>query len=51
MTPRGGGTKRTHTPVESLKNQDRRPNIPTEELSAFVKKDETKQCSTRATLP
>jgi adenine-specific DNA-methyltransferase len=34
--------KKPHTPVESLKHQDRRPNIPTEELRDFVKKDETK---------
>lgn len=28
-------------PVESLKHQDRRPNIPTEELRDFVKDDKT----------
>ena len=45
MTPKDGssgtGGKPAHTPVESLKHHDRRPNIPTEELSDFVKTDET----------
>jgi adenine-specific DNA-methyltransferase len=34
--------KKPPIPVESLTHQDRRPNIPTEELRDFVKKDENK---------